>query len=74
MVDFQQLFDVSMKGLNLIQSLAQQGKDIKPVLTSLTNIFSKHPDQITDEELDKTEADLDAALDEFEHPMTKLGK
>lgn len=70
----QRIFDLSMKGLNLIEKLAQQRQDIKPVLTSLTNIFSKHSDQVTDEELDKVEADLDAALDEFERPMKKLGK
>lgn len=70
-MDIQKLFEVSMNGLQLIQGLAQQGKDIKPVITSLTNIFSKHPDQITDEELDKVESDLDAAQDEFERPMNK---
>lgn len=73
MVDLQRLFDVSMKGLNLMQGLAQQGKDIKPVWNALTNIWSKQADQVTDEDLDKTEADLDAALDEFEKPMNKLG-
>jgi hypothetical protein len=72
-MDIQRIFNLSMKGLNLIQSLAQQGKDIKPVLTSLTNIFSKHPGQVTDEELNKAEADLDTALDEFERPMKKSG-
>lgn len=70
-MDIQKLFEVSMNGLQLIQGLAQQGKDIKPVLTSLTNIFSKHPDQVTDEELDKVESDVDAAQDEFERPMNK---
>lgn len=71
-MDIGKLFGVAMKGVTLIQSLAQQGKDIKPVVTALTNVFSKHPDQVTDAELDETEADLDAALDEFEKPMTKL--
>lgn len=74
MVDLDKLFSVGMKGLNLIQSLAQQGQDVKPVLTSLTNVFSKHPNDVTDEELDKTEADLDAAFDRFEAPMNKLNK
>lgn len=73
-MDIEKLFNVGMKGLNLIQSLAQQRKDVKPVITSLTNIFSKHPGQITDKELDDTEANLDAALDEFERPMKKFDK
>lgn len=70
-MDVQRVFDIGMKGLNLIQSLAQQGKDVKPVITSLTNIFSKRTEQVTDAELDEIEVDLDNALDEFEKPMTK---
>lgn len=72
MVDIQRIFDVGMKGMNLIQSLAQQGKDLKPTITALTNVFSKRPDQVSDEELDKTEEQLDQMLDDFEQPMTKL--
>lgn len=72
MADIQKIFDTAMKGLNLVQGLAQQGKDITPVIRSLTNIFSKRVGDVTDEELDQIEADLDAAMDEFERPMNKL--
>jgi hypothetical protein len=72
-MDIQKLFNVGMQGLSLIQTLSQQGKDVMPVITSLTNIFSKRPDQVTDQELDDTEKELDEALDEFEKPMNKLG-
>ena len=72
MADIQKIFDIGMKGLGLIQSLAQQSKDITPVIRSLTNVFSKRVEDVTDEELDQIEADLDAALDEFEKPMDKL--
>lgn len=74
MADIQAIFDTAMKGLNLIQGLAQQGKDVAPVIRSLTNIFSKRASDVTDEELNQIEADLDAALDEFEKPMSKLKK
>lgn len=74
MVDLAKLFSLGMKGLNLIQGLAQQGKDITPVVRSLTNVFSKRPEDVTDAELDAVETDLDAALDEFEKPMNKLSK
>lgn len=74
MVDIARIFELGMKGLMLVQGLAQQGKDVTPVIRSLTNIFSKRPVDVSDEELDSTEADLDAAQDEFERPMSKLSK
>lgn len=73
-MDIARLFKIGMTGLNLVQSLAQQGKDVTPTITALTKVFSKHPEQITDAELDDTEAELDRQLDEFEKPMDKLGK
>jgi hypothetical protein len=73
-MDIEKLFELGMKGLNLIHGLAKEGKDITPVVVSLKKIFSKHPGQVTDQELDDTEADLDRAQDEFEKPMKKLEK
>lgn len=73
-MDIGKLFEVSMKGLNLIQTLAQQRKDITPVLTSMKNVFSKRSEDVTQEELDGLERELDEALDEFEKPMKKFGK
>lgn len=65
----QRLFEVTQKGLSLVLSLAQQGADIKPAWTALNNIFSKHPGQVTDAELDEVETLLDEQLDDFESPM-----
>lgn len=71
-MDIGRIFSLGMKGLNLIQGLAQQGKDITPVVKSLTNVFSKRPEDVSDAELDEVEKNLDEALDEFERPMDKL--
>lgn len=70
-MDIQKLFSLTMGALNTIHTLAQQGKDITPTMNALKKVYSKHPEQVTDEELDETEAALDADLDEFEKPLTR---
>lgn len=64
-------FELGMKGLNLITTLSQQGKDITKVVQATTNIFSKRPEDVTDADLDETEALLDAELDDFETPLKR---
>lgn len=71
-MDIQRLFEIGMKGLALIQSLAQQRKDVTPAIMALRNVFSKRSEAVTDAELDEVEATLDRVLDEFERPMDKL--
>lgn len=71
MVDMGRIFEVGMKGLNLITTLAQQGKDITKVVQATTNIFSKRPEDVTDADLDDTEAKLDEELDQFELPLKR---
>jgi hypothetical protein len=68
------LLPLALQGVSIIQALAQNGKDIMPVVTALKNIFSKRPEDITDADLDEVEAVLDAQIDEFELPMKKLKK
>lgn len=70
-MDIARVFEVGMKGLNLITTLAQQGKDITKVVQATTNIFSKRPEDVTDADLDDTEALLDSELDEFEKPLMR---
>lgn len=71
MADIQKIFDVAMTGLNLVTSIAQQGKDISVAVGALTKVFSKRPEDVTDAELDETERVLDDLLDEFEEPLTR---
>jgi hypothetical protein len=73
-MDIQKFFDVGMKAMNFIKTAAQSGKDVSVGVTAMTNIFSKRPEDITDAELDDTEAKLDAEMDRFEESMTKLKK
>lgn len=70
-MDMARIFEIGMQGVSLIQSLAQQGKDIMPAVTALKNVFSKRPEDVTEAELDETEAVLDRLLDEFEKPLTR---
>lgn len=69
MADVGRIFEVAMTGLNLVTSLAQQGKDISTAVGALTKVFSKRPQDVTEEELDETERQLDELLDEFEKPL-----
>lgn len=73
-MDIARVLELGFEGVNLITKLAQNGKDIVPVATALTNIFSKRAEDITEKDLDEVEAVLDAKLDEFEKPMDKLKK
>lgn len=70
-MDIQRIFDLGMKGVNLITSLATQGKDISRAATALKNVFSKRPEDVTEAELDEVERVLDELLDEFEKPLKR---
>jgi len=70
-MDISKLFGTISKGISLVTTLAQQGKDISRVTVALQKVVSKHPNQVTDEELDDTELELDDMFDEFEVPLTR---
>lgn len=69
--DIATILNIGMKSLGVIQSLAQNGKDIMPAVTAARNVFSKDVSQITEADLDEVEATLDAMLDEFEKPLQR---
>jgi hypothetical protein len=71
MADMGRIFEVAMKGVTFVESLAQRGKDISIATVALKNIFSKRPEDVTDADLDEVEEGLDADLDEFEHPLNR---
>lgn len=70
-MDIARLLELGMKGVSIIQTLAQQRQDIMPVVTALKNVFSKQEDQITEADLDAVEEVLDRMLDEFEKPLLR---
>lgn len=70
-MDIARVLDIGMKAMTVVTSLAQQGKDITRAVTAAKNVFSKDAGQITDEDLDRAEAELDEMLDEFDKPLTR---
>jgi hypothetical protein len=70
-MDISRILDIGMKSMTIITSLAQQGKDITRAVNAAKNVFSKDVGQITDEDLDSTERELDEMLDEFEKPLNR---
>jgi hypothetical protein len=70
-MDISRILDIGMKSMTIITSLAQQGKDITRAVNAAKNVFSKDVGQITDEDLDTTERELDEMLDEFEKPLNR---
>lgn len=64
------IFDILQKGLTLIPQLISAGATVMPLIARLTAVAKGGADgTVTDAELKALEADLDAALDEFNSPM-----
>lgn len=70
-MDLEKLFVVLNKAADLAVKLGQNGKDFLPAVNAIKNIVSKRPEDVTDDDLDDVETDLDEALDEFEKPLTR---
>lgn len=70
-MDLEKLFVVLNKAADLTVKLGQNGKDFLPAVNAIKNIVSKRPEDVTDDDLDDVETDLDEALDEFEKPLTR---
>jgi hypothetical protein len=70
-MDIGRLFGLLNKGLGVVVTLAQQGKDISQAVTAMKNVVSKRPQDVTEEDLDEIERILDEKLDEFEKPLKR---
>lgn len=69
-LDYMKILDILQKGLQTIPLLIQAGGTVLPLITRLTAVAKGGQDgTVTDAELRDLEADLDAALDEFNSPM-----
>lgn len=71
MADVDRIVAVGMQTLTLIEKFAQQGQDFTKILVAGKKVFSKDSDQITDEELDATEQELDDLEEDFLKPLDR---
>lgn len=58
-----------VKGLNVIKTAIEAGRDIAPIATALFGTFSPGKTDITSQELAELEALLDAEIDDYLTPM-----
>lgn len=64
------IFTIIEKGLTLIPTLIQAGQTVIPLIDRLTQVAKGGAaGTVTQAELDALEADLDAALNEFNSPL-----
>lgn len=69
-MDAATIFALISKGLALIPILIQAGAEIETIITNLKNLSdSAQAGTVTDEQLNALEAELDAAIAEFNAPM-----
>lgn len=65
------IFTVIEKGLTLVPILIQAGTEVIPLINQIRKIAQGGADgTVTQAQLETLEADLDAALDDFNKPMT----
>lgn len=60
---------VLAKGIGVVKTAIETGRDVAPIITSLINTFTDGKDDITLEELETLEALLDAEIDDYLKPM-----
>lgn len=60
-----------LKGLDLIVQLVKQGKDFMPVVEAMKKVATKKPEEITEDDLNELETDLDRQVDEFLKPLDR---
>lgn len=69
-LDYLKILGIIQKGLETIPLLIKAGGTVMPLINRLVAVTKGGADgTITDAELRDLEADLDAALDEFNSPM-----
>jgi hypothetical protein len=69
-VDAAAIFALISKGLALVPILIQAGAEIETIITNLKNLSdSAQAGTVTDEQMNALEAELDAAIAEFNTPM-----
>lgn len=69
-MDYAKVFEVIQKGLALIPALISAGATVVPLVKRLTEVAKGGAEgTVTESELEALEADLDAALDEFNAPL-----
>lgn len=73
-MDIGRIFNIVQTGLSLVTTLSQQRKDVSVAIKAVTNIVSKRPQDVTENDLDEAEATLDRLQDEFEKPLIREGK
>lgn len=69
-MDAAAIFALISKGLALVPILIQAGAEIETIITNLKNLSdSAQAGTVTDEQMNALEAELDAAIAEFNTPM-----
>lgn len=69
-MDYVKILTILQKGIELIPTLVKAGATVMPLVKRLTEVAKGGAEgTVTEAELQALEADLDAALDEFNSPL-----
>lgn len=69
-IDFTKVFATVQKGLSVIHTLVEQGKQAGPAIIAVKNLVaSAQGGKVTETQIASTETALDALIDEFNEPM-----
>lgn len=69
-MDYVKIFTILQKGLALIPALTAAGATVVPLIKRMTEVAKGGAEgKVSESELTALEADLDAALDEFNSPL-----
>ncbi len=70
-MDISAILDLVTKGLGVINTLVTVGKDALPAIKVVTDLVSgAKAGTVTADQLDQTEATLDAMIEDFNKPIT----
>jgi hypothetical protein len=69
-MDFTSILGIISKGVGVINTLATIGKDVAPAVKVVTELITNaQTGSVTPQQLDDTEASLDAMIADFNEPM-----
>lgn len=72
-MDVMSILALVAKGVSMASSAISIGSEaataVPRIIEAIKNITSKDPEKVTEEDMDKTEAELDSLLDEFNLPL-----
>lgn len=68
-MDIAAILALVSKGVSVANALIEAGQNAGPAITALMNLLKGNQKEITQADLDKCEAVLDALLDEFQIPL-----